>query len=483
METASPGPDEPQGSTDGGHEQAPEQAIVLHDTYRLIRQVGFGGTGVVYEAMHTRLPRRFAIKVLLRSLLAHPEAHARFCHEAELMSQLRHPHVVQIFDFNVTHENQPYFVMEYLEGRDLETELAGGAAMPLARVVPIVQAVASALMAAHRQGIVHRDLKPSNVFLCDVDDAREGEDGASASVIRAEHPFVKVLDFGISPAGAMARLSLGASIVGTPHYMAPEQISGHGKPVDGRADQFALAAITYEMLTGQDAFSGEDAVSLLYQIVHEEPQPLEQHVPWDSRRVQQVLSRALAKDPALRFPTIVDFADALREAADHAHAPATPPPIVVAPAPRPVAALDVPASGQPWSEREITQTIPRVPRLVYRPIVFTLVAAAAIGFVAVKGWMPPLPARVVTTARTWKTRFLGVPAPQLPAPPSAWAVPAPAPPSASASAIAAPAAAPVTGMGEVAPPAPGAAPIPPTPTPTPTGTPAASTPAPAESEP
>src|SRR3954453_16802315 len=182
MDTASPGPDEPQGSNDGGHEQAPEQAIVLHETYRLIRQVGFGGTGVVYEAMHTRLPRRFAIKVLLRSLLAHPEAHARFCHEAELMSQLRHPHVVQIFDLNVTHENQPCFVMEYLEGRDLETELAGGAAMPLARVVPIVEAVASALMAAHRQGIVHRDLKPSNVFLCDVDAAADGHHGAAASV-------------------------------------------------------------------------------------------------------------------------------------------------------------------------------------------------------------------------------------------------------------------------------------------------------------
>jgi serine/threonine-protein kinase len=317
MDTASPGPDEPRETPDGPHEHAPEQAIVLHDTYRLVRQVGFGGTGVVYEAMHTRLPRRFAIKVLLRSLLAHPEAHARFCHEAELMSQLRHPHVVQIFDFNVTQENQPYFVMEYLEGRDLETELAGGAAMPLARVVPIVEAAASALMAAHRQGIVHRDLKPSNVFLCDVDDAREGEDGATASVIRAEHPFVKVLDFGISPAGAMARLSLGASIVGTPHYMAPEQAAGRGKSVDARADQFALAAITYAMLTGHDPFAGEDLVSVLYQIVHEEPAPLDRHVqgPWDTRRVQQVLSRAMAKDPALRFPTIVDFADALREAA------------------------------------------------------------------------------------------------------------------------------------------------------------------------
>jgi serine/threonine-protein kinase len=264
--------------------------------------------------------------------------------------------------------------------------------------------------------------------------------------------------------------------------MAPEQAAGRGKSVDARADQFALAAITYAMLTGRDPFSGEDLVSVLYQIVHEDPPPLDRQVqgPWDTRRVQQVLSRALAKDPALRFPTILDFSDALREAADHAHAPATPPP-VVAPAPRPAAPLDVPASGQPWSEREITQGIPRVPRLAYRPIVFTLVAAAAVGFVAVKGWMPPLPAPVVTTARAWKARVLGVRAPRLPASPSTWAVPAPAAPSASAPPSAAPAAAgaPVTGMGEATSPAPAAAPTPPTPT----GTPAASPSAPAESDP
>lgn len=458
METASPGPDDPQESA-ADVEQ--EQSIVLHDTYRLVRQVGFGGTGVVYEAMHTRLPRRFAIKVLLRSLLSHPEAHARFCHEAELMSQLRHPHVVQIFDFNVTHENQPYFVMEYLEGRDLETELAGGATIPLARAATIVEAVASALMAAHRHGIVHRDLKPSNIFLCDVDDVRAGGDGSTAPA-RSEEPFVKVLDFGVSPAGGAGRVALGSNIVGTPHYMAPEQISGRGKTVDPRADQFALAAITYEMLTGQDAFSAEDAVSLLYQIVHEEPQPLERHVPWDSRRAQHVLSRALAKDPALRFPTIVDFADALREAADHAHAPATPPPIVVATAPRPAAPLDVPASGQPWSEREITQTIPRVPRLAYRPIVLTLALAAGIAFVAVKGWIRPLPSSVVAVAQTVRMRLLGAPPRPAPEPatavapvtPSPAAIPAPAPPTIpSAAAAAIPAPEPV------------AAPISPTPTP------------------
>jgi serine/threonine-protein kinase len=332
-------------------------------------------------------------------------------------------------------------------------------------------------MAAHRRGIVHRDLKPSNIFLCDLDmdDAHEGDDGTAAPPLRAEHPFVKVLDFGVSPAGAIARVSLGANIVGTPHYMAPEQASGRGKTIDPRADQFALAAITYQMLTGHDAFSGEDVVAVLYHIVHEEPLPLDRHVrgPWDTRRVQQVLSRAMAKDPALRFPTIVEFAGALREAADHAHAPATPPPLVVS-APPPAAPLDAPASGKPWTEREITQNIPRVPRLAYRPIVFTLVVAAAIGVVAVKGWGPPLPASVVTTARAWKTRLLGPAAAPLPVSPSA---------SASASPSAIPAPAPMSGLGEsAAPPAAVAAPISPTPTPTPTEN-HRETPTPEKSEP
>src|ERR1041385_6942630 len=157
------------------------EGIVLHDTYRLVGQTGYGGMGVVYEAVHTRLPGRFAVKALLRSLMAYPEALARFAREAAIMSELRHPHVVQIVDFNVTDEQQPYFVMEYLEGHDLETELSERGRLSLHETVSIVEAVASALGLAHRRGIVHRDLKPSNVFLCDVEGWQQ--------------PFVKVLDF------------------------------------------------------------------------------------------------------------------------------------------------------------------------------------------------------------------------------------------------------------------------------------------------
>src|SRR6266700_809842 len=176
METLSYGHDHPAPPTAEG--------IILHGTYRLVSQIGYGGMGVVYEAVHTRLPGRFAVKVLLRNLLAYPEALARFEREAAIMSELRHPNVVQIVDFNVTDEQQPYFVMEYLEGHDLETELSERRQLPLHETVTIVDSVASALGVAHRRGIVHRDLKPSNVFLCDVEGWQE--------------PFVKVLDFGVS---------------------------------------------------------------------------------------------------------------------------------------------------------------------------------------------------------------------------------------------------------------------------------------------
>src|SRR6185436_12618247 len=143
--------------------------------------------------------------------------------------------------------------------------------------------------------------KPSNVFLCEVEGWQE--------------PFVKVLDFGVSAVRAAGRITNGTAMVGTPHYMAPEQATGRVGEVDGRTDQFSLAAMAYEMLTGHDAFAGEDQVSLLYQIVHQDPQPLSQHLPWRSDGVQEVLSRALAKEPRHRYPTITEFSAAFAEAA------------------------------------------------------------------------------------------------------------------------------------------------------------------------
>ena len=177
--------------------------------------------------------------------------------------------------------------------------------MPLAAVVRIVNAVASALAAAHAHGVVHRDLKPANIFLDTVD-------GQTDEV-------VKVLDFGISQVrSSEQRLSQPNHVLGTPSYMAPEQVRGAVETVDGRADQFALGAIAYRMLTGREAFRGHDTPALLYQIVHERPPPLAEHLPagWDPRPLQEVLDRALAKQPEQRWGGMMELARAFEDAAE-----------------------------------------------------------------------------------------------------------------------------------------------------------------------
>jgi serine/threonine protein kinase len=157
---------ESQGSIDSpGNAVVGSTGLVLQDTYTLGPCIGQGGMGEVYEATHVRLPGRMAVKILRQHLLTNQDAFARFCREAEIMSSLRHPHIIQIFDFNTSLDGLPYFVMEYLDGVDLETRLADSGPLPLAAVVRIVDAVASALGAAHALGVVHRDLKPANIFL------------------------------------------------------------------------------------------------------------------------------------------------------------------------------------------------------------------------------------------------------------------------------------------------------------------------------
>jgi serine/threonine protein kinase len=221
------------------------------------------------------------------------------------MSELRHPNLVQIFDFNTAPDQRPYFVMEYLEGRDLETRLASPEPLPLPTTVRLVEAVASALAAAHAHGIVHRDLKPANIFLVAVDGQPD--------------ELVKVLDFGISKLRAATTLvSAPGDVMGSPPYMSPEQVRGATELVDERADQFALGAIAYRMLTGHDAFVGPDVASLLNQIVNEPPLPLAHHLPaaWDAGPLQAVIDRAMAKDPAERWGGMMELARAFEAAAE-----------------------------------------------------------------------------------------------------------------------------------------------------------------------
>ena len=280
--------------------------MVLDGTYKILRRIGDGGMGEVFEARHARLAGRYAVKVLNTASSAQAEAVARFRREAQVTSALRHPGIVQIIDFNTTAAGVSYLVMEYLEGANLETIIDGQGAQPLDRVVSIARQVASALTEAHRRGIVHRDLKPQNIFLV----ARAAGDDDD------EPERAKVLDFGISKIRSASRaLTETAVVLGTPQYMSPEQAEGKTADVDAATDQFALAAIVYEMLVGTPAFNGDTLASVVYKVVHGAPEPIGARRADLPAAVERVVTRGLSKKKADRFASVADFALALREAA------------------------------------------------------------------------------------------------------------------------------------------------------------------------
>jgi serine/threonine-protein kinase len=310
-----------------GNRQALTVGSVLQETYRIVRRIGRGGMGEVYEATHARLSGRYAIKVLLGEIGSSEEVLARFRREAEVTSSLRHPNIVQVIDFNRTLQGDPYLVMEFLEGRELSAELEAEPRQPLARVAEILRQTVSGLTAAHNRGIVHRDLKPENLFLADV----EGE----------EQRLVKILDFGISKVKeATTRLTRESAIMGTAHYMAPEQALGEVDRIDVRSDQFSLACIAYEMLSGREPFWGDSLPAVIYQVVHKDPAPLESVNPEVPPAVAEVIRRAMAKDPAARFPTVREFHAAFVAAAGAREAPRAPA-AVAQPAPRPTAPTEL----------------------------------------------------------------------------------------------------------------------------------------------
>jgi serine/threonine-protein kinase len=294
--------------TDGGDKQeglqTPASALIgttLDGAYRITRLIAEGGMSAVYEAVQLRLNQRVAVKVMARDLASNQEALGRFRREAEIASGLRNPHLVTLMDFGTAPAGQPYLVMEYLEGIDLDHRIRQLGKVPLAMAVNIAEQVATALAAAHGQGIVHRDLKPANIFLVELPGATD---------------FVKILDFGISKVrAATTQLTKASAIMGTPTYMSPEQATGMIDEIDHRTDQWALGCIGWEMLSGRPPFVGDDMSAVFYQVIHLDPQPLRQRVPDLPAAVEGVLRRALSKSIADRFSSVKEFTSALANAA------------------------------------------------------------------------------------------------------------------------------------------------------------------------
>jgi serine/threonine protein kinase len=296
---------------------------ILDGNYRIIDGLAAGGMGEVYRAVHLRLPRTLAIKTLQPEFAAQNEWVARFCREACVLAQLRHPNIVQVLDFNVARNGIPYIAMELIEGSDLRGELDRGRRFEPVEIASIVRQVASALDGAHAAGVVHRDLKPENVLL---------------TPAPGQFPVVKVIDFGLSMCEWSERVTGDCRVFGTPDYMAPEQAQGLRDQTDARTDQFSLAALTYTLLSGRAPFARETPVAVLYAVVHEEPAPLAAASGWDASPVERVLRQGMARARDDRYPSVLAFAEALEAAFIEGGAlprPTTPAPLALASSPPP----------------------------------------------------------------------------------------------------------------------------------------------------
>ncbi len=271
-----------------------EKQTELHvGRFTILRRLGRGGMGAVYEGHDPALDRRVAIKTLTSDAIADAESRGRFEREARAAAKLAHPNIVTVYELgNFGGKEKPYIVMEYLEGTDVASLISGSRGLPLAEALDIVIQLCRALDFAHQKGVVHRDVKPANLRFLD--------DGQ-----------IKIMDFGIARVEGSHQITKSGVMIGTLHYMSPEQI--RGEKLDGRTDIFSTGCILYELLAGVRPFSGESATSILYNIVHETPKPVADKTSDLPQEVQRVIDRALAKKPEERFGTAGEMAKELEK--------------------------------------------------------------------------------------------------------------------------------------------------------------------------
>jgi serine/threonine-protein kinase len=277
----------------------------LGGRFRMLEKLGQGGMGAVYKAQHVKMNRLTAVKILTFELAQNRQFVARFEREAEMASQIDHPHAVSIYDFGETDDGLVYLAMEFIDGQPLSTILAREGCLPLERVVHLTRQAAEALSAAHQLGIIHRDFKPDNVMV---------------SNKPGRPDWVKVVDFGIAkrstidPADQL--LTQAGAVLGTPEYMSPEQVAG--EPVDARSDLYSLAIVTYELLCGRLPFEGQSTTNVMVKRIIEAPIPLHQRIRPQTALppgVESVIMRALARNPNERYLSTAQFAAELENAA------------------------------------------------------------------------------------------------------------------------------------------------------------------------
>jgi serine/threonine-protein kinase len=264
---------------------------LIDGKYELTAKLGEGGMSVVYRARRAHIGDEVAVKILLRKFITNDGALARFRREARAAAMLHHPNVITIHDFGETgDDNAPAFiVMEFVKGTPLRDLLSSEGKFPLERALRLMRGICAGVGSAHRQGVVHRDLKPENIIVVAPDEDYEFES-------------VRVLDFGLAKMMADAHTG---TIVGTPHYMSPEQCLGD--TLDARSDVYSLGAMLYEMLAGEKPFIAETVSGVINKHLYEDPPPLPPSLAVP-RRVSSAIMRALAKDPDQRPQTATELA-------------------------------------------------------------------------------------------------------------------------------------------------------------------------------
>jgi serine/threonine-protein kinase len=290
------------GDSELGNEALPPLAeadeligALLNERYEVTAKIGQGGMGAVYEAKHTLIGKRVAVKVLLDKHAAKDQIVARLEQEARLASSIGHDNIVNITDFGKTDSGRTFVVMEYLDGESLGEAISRQGKIEETRTIHICAQIASALAAAHDKGIVHRDIKPDNIFL----------------VKRGDVDFVKVVDFGISKSmdtdNEDVRLTQTGMVLGTPLYMSPEQARGDDD-LDHRIDIYALGVILYEATTGEVPFQGKNYLNILTQVISDEPRNPSEIYPDIDRDLESVIMKAMAKDRDQRYQKMSEIA-------------------------------------------------------------------------------------------------------------------------------------------------------------------------------